>query len=262
VETSRAAPDPTSGPLRAGSVPYLNVAPLVWGLESRLRLLPPSHLAVALRRGEVDAGLLSSSEALLNDGYDILDGPCVASDGEVFSVLVAHRRPIEEAKVVHCHAASLASVNLLRVLLAERGLNPELRSLEDPAMAASLDHVLLIGDPAIEFHLSARDCDIWDLGTAWRELTGLPFVYAAWVLRRAADTRELRAILREAAARGRRELDEVIRCSRGFDEDFRRRYLTGNTRHELGDREKEGLRTFGELLRKHGFGPVFEPRFV
>ncbi len=260
----RPASEPSSsGPaLRAGSVPYLNVAPLVRGLEGRLALLPPSQLAVALRRGEIDAGLLSITEALFDDCYDILDGPCVASDGEVYSVILAHRRPLAEARVVHCHNASLTSVNLLRVLLAEQGLHPHLESLAHVEEAANHDFVLLIGDPAIRFRQQHPLHAVTDLGLAWKSLTGLPFVFAVWVLRRDTDTTVLRRLLCDAAARGERELEEVIRTAAGFDEAFRRRYLTSCVSHRLGEAEKRGVARFVELLRHHAGRCVFEPRYV
>lgn len=247
---------------RAGSVPYLNVAPLVFGLAGRLRLLPPSQLAVALRRGEIDAGLLSITESLFDDAYDVLDGPCVASDGEVFSVFLAHRRPLAEIRQVQCDTASLTSVNLLRVLLAERGQRPEFVPLSDYVKAGAAEAVLLIGDQAIEFRREQRTHQIWDLGQAWKDLTGLPFVYAAWALRRAADTTVLRRELRAAAERGQRELDAVIREGTEFDEAFRREYLTRYTRHVLGPREKAGIERFVALLQRHGDRPVHAPRFV
>lgn len=248
--------------MRAGSVPYLNVAPLVWGLAGRLRLLPPAQLAVALRRGEIDAGLLSITESLFHETYDILDGPCVASDGDVFSVFLAHRGRLEEVREIHCDTASLTSVNLARVLLAERGLRPALVPLEDYGTAERHDCVLLIGDPAIAFHRAGHPHAIWDLGSAWKEATGLPFVYAVWAIRRDAESTELRRELREAAERGQRELEAVIRDSPEFDEPFRRAYLTQHTRHFLGPREKAGVARFAELLRCHGDRPVYPPRYV
>lgn len=263
--SSPAARDPDDVALsRAGSVPYLNVARLVRGLEGRLRLLPPSSLGRQLREGRLDAGLLSITEALLHDAYAVLDGPCVASDGPVYSVLLAHTAPLEHVRTVHCHAASLTSVNLLRVLLAERGLHPVFQPMENPADASSHEFVLLIGDPAIAFRRSpsGRRHVIWDLGEGWRDLTGLPFVYAAWVLRRDADTRRLRALLLQAAERGQRELDAVIRESTGFDEAFRREYLTQHVHNILGHREKAGIARFCELLRRHVTPQVHVPVYV
>ena len=84
-----------------------------------------------LQRDELDAALVSVTEVLFNDRYDILDGTAIASLGEVKSVLLAHRKPIEEAKEIFCDTASLTSVNLLRVLLAERGLKPEFKPLRE-----------------------------------------------------------------------------------------------------------------------------------
>ena len=86
-----------------------------------------------LRRDELDAALVSMAEVLLTDRYDILDGIAIASLGEVYSVLLAHRRPLAELKEVFCDTASLSGLNLLKVLLAERGLKPEFKPLPDYA---------------------------------------------------------------------------------------------------------------------------------
>src|SRR4051812_49117032 len=102
-------------PFRAGSVPYLNAAPLVRGGESEVILAPPSELAKMLQRGELDAALLSITAVLFTGEYDVLDGVSIASLGEVKSVLLGHRRPLAEATEVYCDTASLTSVQLLRV---------------------------------------------------------------------------------------------------------------------------------------------------
>src|SRR5437867_10621300 len=112
-------------PFRAGSVRYLNAVPLTRGLEEEVIFATPAKLAEMLQRNELDAALVSVTEVLLKDRYDVLDGIAVASLGEVKSVFLAHKKPIEEAREVFCDPASLASVHLLRVLLAERGLKPE-----------------------------------------------------------------------------------------------------------------------------------------
>ena len=107
------------GNFKVGSVPHLNAVPLTRGLEDKIIYLPPSQLAVKLRQGELDAALLSVTEALFNNCYDILDNIAIASLGEVKSVFLAHRQPLEQMRVVYCDTASLASFNLMRVLLAE-----------------------------------------------------------------------------------------------------------------------------------------------
>ncbi len=138
-------------PFRVGSVPYLNAVPLNRGLEDEVLLVTPSKLAEMLRRDELDAALVSVTEVLFNDRYDVLDGVAIASLGEVKSVFVAHRYPLAEIQEIFCDAASLTSVSLLKVLLAERGVKAELIPLPDYEIAPSCDAVLLIGDRAIDF---------------------------------------------------------------------------------------------------------------
>jgi chorismate dehydratase len=249
-------------PFRVGSVPYLNAVPLTRGLESQIEFIPPALLAEKLRRGDLDAALVSITEVLFHDGYDVLDGIAVASLGEVFSVFLAHRIPLEQVTEVFCDTASLTSVNLLRVLLAERGLKPEFKPLPAYAEAGQHDAVLLIGNPAIEFRRTAHSHEIWDLGTAWYELTRLPFVYAIWALRRSKDNERLRRQLREARDFGLDTLDYLISSRPEFDLDFRRDYLGWHIHYHLGADEKRGIARFVELLRKHLPDPVFPPRFV
>jgi len=249
-------------PFRVGSVSYLNAVPLTRGLEEQVVFAPPSKLAEMLQRDELDAALVSVTEVLFHDRYDVLDSISVASLGEVLSVFLAHRRPLEEVKEVFCDTASLTSVSLLKVLLAERGLKPEFKPLENYAAATQKDFVLLIGNPAIDFLRSPHEHQIWDLGTAWYELTNLPFVYAVWALRRGVKNEPLRRHLRDAKAFGLDTLDYIISSRREYDLAFRKDYLGWHIHYHLGSDEKRGLAKFIELLRQHGLGPVFEPRFV
>jgi chorismate dehydratase len=247
---------------RIGSVKYLNAAPLTRGIESEVMFATPARLAEMLRRDELDAALVSITEALLNDRYDILDGIAIASLGEVFSVLLAHRAPLEKITEVFCDTASLTSVNLLKVLLAEKKMFPQFKPLENYAAAPQHDAVLLIGDPAIDFQRAAHAHEIFDLGVAWTELTNLPFVYAIWALRRGIENQELRRKLREAKKFGLETLDYIIETREEYDENFRRDYFEWHIHYHLADDERRGIAKFCELLRKHNIGAIHEPKFV
>jgi chorismate dehydratase len=249
-------------PFRVGSVGYLNAVPLTRGVEDGVLFATPAKLAELLRHDELDAALVSVVEVLLNDRYDILDGIAIASLGEVKSVLLAHRRPLEEAKEIFCDPASLTSVQLARVLLAERGLQPEFKVLPSYDFASLPDYAILIGDRALDLVLGPHQHEIWDLGAAWFELTKLPFVYAVWALRRGLDNSALRRLLRDARDFGLDTLDHIIRSRTDYDYEFRQDYLSWHIHYHLGADEKRGLTKFIELLRKHGVGPVYEPRFV
>lgn len=253
----------TLAPFRVGSVPYLNAAPLTRGLENEISFVAPSRLAEQLDRGELDGALVSIVAALFSQKYDILDGVAIASVGEVKSVLLGHRRPLSEAREVFCDTASLTSVQLMRVLLAERGLHPKLKMLPSYECPQKLpDYVMLIGDQALNFLHSSPEHQILDLGASWFELTGLPFVYAVWALRRGLENQPLRRRLLEAKKLGNESLEEIVRSRTEFTYAFRKEYLSRNVRYDLGAAEKRGVIRFIELLRKHGPTPVFEPVYV
>jgi chorismate dehydratase len=249
-------------PFRVGSVPYLNSVPLTRGLEDQIIFLPPSELAERLRKDELDAALVSITEVILTDRYDLLDGIAVASLGEVKSVFLAHQRPISEATEILCDPASLTSVSLLRVLLAEQGLKPRLVPLTSYEQARDAEFVLLIGNPAIDFLRSNPPHSIWDLGEAWYELTQLPFVFAGWALRRGVDNERLKRLLREARDFGMDTLEHTINSRSEYDLEFRKDYLGWHIHFHLGSDERRGIERFVSLLEKHGLGPAHVPKYV
>src|SRR6188768_470580 len=229
------------GKFRVGSVKALNAVPLTRGIESEVVYDVPAKLAQLLQRDELDAALVSVVETLFHDRYDILDGIAVASLGEVKSVFLAHRRPLAEAKEIFCDTASLTSVTLLKVLLAERGLKPEFKPLENYPAAKDKDFVLLIGDPALDFYFANETQpthEIFDLGAAWTELTKLPFVYAVWALRRDVHTPELRRQLCEARDFGLDTLDHIISNRTDYTLEFRKDYLGWHIHYHLAEDEK------------------------
>jgi predicted solute-binding protein len=243
-------------------VPYLNALPLTHGITDSVLFRTPAQLARMLRAKQLDAALVSVTEILASQEYVVLDGVAVASAGEVKSVLLAHRAPLETITEVACDRASLTSAALLRVLLADRGLRPAFVPLESYAEAWDCDAVLLIGDRALEFLQQPGDHRIWDLGAAWSRLTGLPFVYAAWAIRAEAATDSLYELLTEAKRNGLANLRRLVHSRAEFDPAFSLEYLTRNIRFDLGEAEKAGLNHFAKLLSEQGLGPVWAPRYV
>ena len=249
-------------PFRVGSVPYLNAAPLTRGLEEQIVFAPPSELARRLRRDELDAALVSVTEALFNDRYDILDGIAVASLGEVQSVFLAHRGPLEEAREIYCDTRLAGQPEPAEGAVG--GAGPEAGTQAAAGLRGrrrGWRMCFMIGDRAIDFARAPHGHEILDLGTAWFEMTGLPFVYAVWALRRIPNA-PLRRRLREAKAFGMDTLDYIISSRTEFDYNFRKDYLGWHIHYHLGSDERRGIGKFIELLRKHGLGPVYEPRFV
>jgi chorismate dehydratase len=254
-------PHPTMATrFRIGSVPYLNAAPLTHGLPDVLRL-PPSQLASELHAGRLDAALLSITEAMGDHGHEVLANVGILCRGPVFSVGVTHQVPLEQVTAIHLDPASCTSVNLLRVLLDSSGLRPRLLPLESPVHAEAHEATLLIGNPAIAFRQNHPTRPWWDLGEAWWQRERLPFVFAAWVLRRDAP-RELRRLLADAARMGLARIGDIAREATDFDEPFRRAYLGGHVQYDLDAAARQGVERFVARLREATGMPCHAPRWA
>ena len=166
-----------------GCVKYLNARPLIRGWPGNVEFDHPSALCQRLANGQLDVALVSSFEFLRNPIYRIVDDVSISSDGPVYSVVVAHRGEFSDIEEIELDPASETAVNVLRCLLAEVGLTPQLISGTSESTGLSRAR-LIIGDQAISFRQHHADAfQFWDLGEQWKKLTGLPFVYALWLIR-------------------------------------------------------------------------------
>jgi chorismate dehydratase len=175
--------------IRLGSVPYLNALPLYRVLESHRHLdivrAVPSRLSTILRTGQCDAALIPVVEWFRGAGKNLVSDGCVGCDGPVRSVLLFHKTEISNIQSVAADASSRTSVALLRVILADLFHIEPRFSNHAPSLNLMLenhDAALIIGDPALEAAQNVPpNIRVLDLGAAWKELTGLPFVFAVWI---------------------------------------------------------------------------------
>ena len=252
--------------VRLGAVSYLNVRPLVYGLELRsdlfqLRFDVPSKCAALLHEGSIDVGMIPSIEYLRgHEEYRIVPGMGIVSEGPVASVAMFTATPVERIRTIAADTSSRTSNGLLHVLCYERfGIDPEFIPMPpDPLeMVRRCDAALLIGDPALFFDHEAAGLKKIDLGGEWTSLNGLPFVWAAWTGRPGALPPEAIAALGEARDAGVAASDEVATAYCGPERAaMGRRYLRENMRYHLGTREEAGLRRYFELAEKHGVVPA------
>ncbi|HWY39213.1 MAG TPA: menaquinone biosynthesis protein [Chthoniobacterales bacterium] len=240
--------------LRIGCVKYLNARPLIHGWEGEVVLDHPSALCAQLARGDLDVALVSSFEFLRNPIYRIVDGVSIASDGLVYSVVVAHRGKFANTREIALDPAAQTSGNLLRCLLGELNLNPSVGSAPSNSGESAR---LLIGDQAICFRQQhGDDFEFWDLGEQWKKLQGVPFVYALWLVRpEVENAKSIADRLRRVRDDNLRNLDTVIASQREFPAEFCRQYYHKYLRFSFGEEEKQGLRAFAELCRKHRLLP-------
>ncbi len=251
-----------SAPLRVSAVSFLNARPLVAGLAQERALFDvefdlPSVCAERLHAGDVDLGLIPSFEYLRGD-YRLVPGIAIGSDGPILSVAVFTTVPMARIRRLALDTSSRTSVALTHILCAKRWqVTPEMVPAA-PSLAAMLDGAdaaLLIGDPALDVDPVPAGVEKVDLGQAWQELTGLPFVYAAWAGRPDALTPAHLAALAAARDRGLSQLDALAADAAGGDAaraGTNASYLRHNLRYAFGPREQAGLERFHVLAAEVG----------
>lgn len=246
-----------------GCVSFLNARPLVAGLEDEpdIRLAPdvPSRLLDGLLSGRTELALCPVIDfQTAPRPLSIVPVGAIGSDGETLTVRVFARRPLSDVAAVAVDGDSRTSVALLSVVLRELyGSSPQRRPLPagavpDP-LPEDLDAVLLIGDkvvtsaPALPYQL--------DLGEAWKRLTGLPFVFAAWMSIAGHDLGGLPQRLRARRDANLRRIDEIVdshASAAGWPPELARHYLGTLLRYDLGQRELKAVCTFWERCRDAG----------
>lgn len=252
-------------PVRLGAVSYLNTKPLVEGLDQHpdlftIRFDVPAECAALLHEGRIDLGLIPAIEYLRGD-YRIVPGVAIGSDGPIASVALFSRVPVDRIRTLALDVSSRTSVALTRILCARRwNIAPKLIPGEPNlrAMLARADAALLIGDPALKTDAAEAGLLKIDLGTEWKALTGLPFVYAMWSGReRAVQSRHITE-LQAARDRGVAAVAAIARRAANGDVASEGRllhYLRDNLKYPLGPREIAGLRRFLEFVAEMGLAP-------
>ncbi|MCG9895156.1 MAG: menaquinone biosynthesis protein [Fimbriimonadaceae bacterium] len=255
--------------LRLASVPYLNAFPLIArflmepgaGVEVTTDL--PSRLPSRLAAGSADAILVSSWEALSRPDRQIVPGVCIGSRGPVLSVRLFSRVEFGEIRTLAPDPASMTSNALARILLSEGfSVEPRLTAARE-SLAETLRHAdaaVLIGDRGMEE--PSEGLHVLDLGEAWFDLTGLPFVWAAWTCS-GSPTEGLTETVNEAAGwaglganlerteRSEAVLAEALRRW-PMDEGRLRSYLNQVMIYGLDAEMEAGLDAFGRALQRHG----------
>jgi chorismate dehydratase len=257
---------------RLGRIQYLNVLPIYFALEHIFQengfLLvrgTPAELNARMRRGEVPLGSISAMEYGRGArDYLLLPGLSISSRGPVGSVLLFSRVDFSrlEGRAVQVSPASASGAALLKVLMAKRfGVRPVYR--QEPlgtGAANDIRAVLAIGDEALALKAAGGWPHELDLGAAWQELTGLPFVFGVWAVRRdfaaayPEATGELHRLLLQSLDWGLRALPELSRLAAapfGMSPPQVLAYFQ-QLDYSLGPDHEKGLKKFFHYLHKLG----------
>ncbi len=181
-------------PIRVSAISFLNTAPLLWDFEHdaprpefRVQYTVPFDCAEQLRAGAADVGIIPVAAYHGIPDLVVIPEVAIAAKGTVRSIVLVSKLPMEQIRTVAADTSSRTSVLLARLLFrnwhgGEREFTAMAPDLE--AMLAKCDAALLIGDPALT--ISRSQYLIYDLAEEWHRLTGKPFVFAFWAVRRDA----------------------------------------------------------------------------
>jgi chorismate dehydratase len=245
-----------ASPLRIGLFPYLNVQPLIHGFRDDssvvLEIDLPSRIADRFRKDELDLAMVPSFEAATLDAK-ILDSACIASDGEVETVILHHRLPLDQVKTLAVDEASRTSAALAKVLIADAsGRVPRTTPFSPPGEAPpDADAVVVIGDPA--FLWRAEGFARMDLGQEWRRRNQLPFVFAVMVSHPRISAAAVAGRVEQAKRRGLDAASTIAHSyNAGVDAERAEHYLRHVIRYDLGERERRGLALFHRQAEAKG----------
>ncbi|MBL0201059.1 MAG: menaquinone biosynthesis protein [Chitinophagaceae bacterium] len=235
--------------IKVGAVSYLNTKPLIYGFEQgemmddiQLVLDYPSKIAQMLLDDEIDIGLVPVAIIPKLKEHYIISSYGIACDGEVASVCLFSDVPIGEIKTVLLDYQSKTSVMLLQVLLkefwkispalifAEKGYEDEIRG----NVAG-----LVIGDRA--FQQAKKSIHNYDLGLAWKQHTGLPFIFATWISNKVIEKKFV-SQFEKANSLGLFHLDEVIKANENSVD--LEKYYTQNIKFVFTPEMSEVIRLF------------------
>jgi chorismate dehydratase len=230
-------------------VSYLNSKPLLYGLDEqsdiRLTLDVPARLLGGLRSGDFDIALLPVIDLQKMSGLTVVPSGGIGSDGPTLTVRIFSSVPLDRIETLACDPDSHTSVVLAQIILARRyGRTPRLVSSAGDAAAR-----LLIGDKVVCDAPTGLEHQL-DLGQAWKNLTGLPFVFAVWTGAPGADLGDLPERLAKAKRDGLDHLDEIVRehaVPRGWPAGLARQYLAVNLCFDIGATQLKAIELFHQL---------------
>lgn len=260
----------TNRPLRVASVGFINSRPLIEGLDQhpgiQLSMAVPSKLLGLLEAGEADVALLPTIDYHAILGLRVIPSGGIGCFGQTLTVRLFSHVSATQIRRVVCDPDSHTSVALAKILF-HRLYKTAPEFVDQRHALSSRDEArLLIGDKVICEEPLGFEHQI-DLGEAWKQLTGLPFVFAIWSAVPGVELGELPTILAQARVRGlanAHKLVEKFAVPRGWPAGIALQYLTMYLKYEIGPLQLQAIRTFHQYAEELGLltGPRRELEVV
>jgi chorismate dehydratase len=241
---------------RIGAVSYLNTRPLLLGMEQSpfcdsidLMKSYPAQIAQDLLNGTIDIGLIPVAIMPLLSNPQIISKYVIGTEGEVASVALFSQVPMDQIEKVYLDYQSRTSVQLAKILL-RKYWNKEVEFLI--ATEGYINEIsgttagVIIGDRALTSLNHFQH--VYDLGLAWKQYSGLPFVFAGWVANKPIPIEFIEAF-DAANGYGLLHLDQVIALIPASEQVYDlHKYYTENISYELTPEKRAGLKLFLEAI--------------
>jgi len=237
--------------IRVGAVSYLNTKPLLFGIKNsavirEMELVEdyPSRIAEMLLDDRIDLGLIPVAVIPQLHHAEIVSDYCIGSDGPVASVCIFSEVPLNRVERLLLDYQSRTSAALSQILCRNYWrISPEMVDTQGEEYRHLIKNKtagLVIGDRA--FEQRQKSTYIYDLGEAWKDFTGLNFVFAAWVANKPLPA-EFVAAFNAANGEGLRHMDEIVSNS-NFPLFDLKRYYKYHVNYILDERKRIGLEEF------------------
>lgn len=255
------------------TVSYLNARPLVSGLEvhPEITLVPdvPSRLLDNLVSGRADIALCPVID-FQRSPVPLVIVPVggIGSDGPTFTVRIFSRQPLGRVRRIWTDIESHTSAALLETIYQTRfGYRPHLEPLSgidgSGTYSADREALLLIGDKVVGAAPQPDDYPYQlDLGEAWKEMTGFPFVFAVWMAREGTDLGHLPRLLEEQLALNLARISSIAEAdapAAGWPAELAEHYLGRILDYHIGARERSAIETFWKLCKDLGMIAELRP---
>ncbi len=255
-----------------GRISYINASPVYYGLDKGpvpewLTLVTdvPAALNRQIMAGDLDISPISAAYYGMNtDDLVLIPDFSISCREQVLSVICASNYELGDlsGKKVWVSSESATGASLLKMLLAMKKAAPKFRVGQTHDMnrvPKDVDAVMVIGDAALTQPWEERFAHRIDLGRSWFEMTGLPFVFAVWAVRRSfarqypQGVKRAVSLLQESRKRGEKNMDEIILKGKerlGLSYDTISRYYHA-LRCDLDSRSVKGMQLFFDMLLKY-----------